>query len=155
MKNTATMAAAIAPILQSYINICGITQYVEPIARDLAVVEKIKCDLRICNIQDARDRFIETPRSFLVSNTDYRDLTLPERKQVLIYCDKLQNFRYVDVWDWCFRQTLRGHVVAVRDYASPDTLDCVCVWQSAPDKIGRIEKLFIFGGGNHAENTRS
>lgn len=98
MKNTTTTtAAAIAPILQSYINICGITQYVEPIARDLAVVEKIKCDLRICNIQDARDRFIETPRSFLVSNTDYRDLTLPERKQVLIYCDKLQNFRYIDV----------------------------------------------------------
>lgn len=46
-QTTTTTAAAIAPILQSYINVCGITQYVEPTARDFSVVEKIKCDLRI------------------------------------------------------------------------------------------------------------
>lgn len=49
-QTTTTTAAAIAPILQSYINVCGITQYVEPTARDFSVVEKIKCDLRICNL---------------------------------------------------------------------------------------------------------
>ena len=53
-QTTTTTAEAIAPILQSYINVCGITQYVEPTARDFSVVEKIKCDLRICNLLSGR-----------------------------------------------------------------------------------------------------
>ncbi len=49
-ETTKTEAAEIAAILQSYINVCGITQYVEPIARNFDVIEKIKCKLRICNM---------------------------------------------------------------------------------------------------------
>lgn len=51
-ETTKTEAAEIAAILQSYINVCGITQYVEPIARNFDVIEKIKCKLRICNMSD-------------------------------------------------------------------------------------------------------
>jgi hypothetical protein len=39
-ETTKTEAAEIAAILQSYINVCGITQYVEPIARNFDVIEK-------------------------------------------------------------------------------------------------------------------
>ncbi len=151
-RPTTTTAAQIAPILQSYINVCGITQYIEPIARNFDVIEKIKCDLRICNLPakkaiDAERR----ARRFLISDADYHDLQLP-RSQVLIYCDKLSTFRYVDVLDWCKRQADAGHIVAVREY-NPPPFESVCVWKSAPDDLGRTEKLFIFGGATNAENT--
>ncbi len=153
-KTTKTEAAEIAAILQSYINICGITQYVEPTARDFNVVEKIKCDLRICNLLSGAKRHGYDDRGYIVSDAQYYDLRLPERAQVLVYCDKLSTFRYVDVLDWCKRQAAAGHVVAVREY-NPPPFESVCVWKSTPDSRGRIKKLFIFGGGNHAENTRS
>nr|DAO90640.1 MAG TPA: hypothetical protein [Caudoviricetes sp.] len=154
-KTTKTEAAEIAAILQSYINVCGITQYVEPIARDFNVIEKIKCDLRICNLPDMYAIDAERrARRFLISSADYHDLRLPDRAQVLVYCDKLSTSRYVDVLDWCKRQAAAGHIVAVREY-NPPPFENVCVWKSAPDSLGRIKKLFIFGGRTNAENTRS
>ena len=152
---TKTEAAEIAAILQSYINVCGITQYVEPIAHDFNVIEKIKCKLCICNLPATKA--VDAARRahrFLISDADYRDLRLPERAQVLVYCDKLSTFRYVDVLDWCKRQAAAGHIVAVCEY-NPPPFESVCVWKSAPDSLGRIKKLFIFGGRTNAENTRS
>lgn len=89
-QTTTTTAAAIAPILQSYINVCGITQYVEPTARDFSVVEKIKCDLRICNLLSGAKRHGYDGRGYIVSDAKYYDLRFPERERVLIFCD-MQN----------------------------------------------------------------
>jgi hypothetical protein len=168
MKNTTTTtASAIAPILQSYINICGITQYVEACAGDFDVIEKIKCDYRLCNFPANVIPYDNERRArrFLLSSADFSDLHLPERSRVLVYCDKItivnharnhhSIFALSGCVDWCKRQAAAGHIVAVLDYFAPADTDCVCVWQSAPDKLGRTKKLFIFGGGNHAENTRS
>lgn len=89
-QTTTTTAEAIAPILQSYINVCGITQYVEPTARDFGVVEKIKCDLRICNLLSDAKRHGYDGRGYIVSDAKYYDLRFPERERVLIFCD-MQN----------------------------------------------------------------
>lgn len=116
-ETTKTEAAEIAAILQSYINVCGITQYVEPIARNFDVIEKIKCKLRICNMPQIMAINAERRAArFLISDADYHDLRLPDRAQVLVYCDKISTFRYVDVLDWCKRQAAAGHIVAVREY---------------------------------------
>lgn len=153
-KTTKSEAVEIAAILQSYINVCSITQYIEPTAADFNVIEKIKCDLRICNLFSSRKRHGYDGRGYIVSDAKYYDLRLPERSQVLIYCDKISAFRYVDILDWCKRQAAAGHIVAVREY-NPPPFESVCVWKSAPDSLGRIKRLFIFGGRTNAENTRS
>ena len=152
-QTTTTTAAAIAPILQSYINVCGITQYVEPTARDFSVVEKIKCDLRICNLLSDAKRNGYDGRGYIVSDAKYYDLRFPERERVLIFCD-MQNaarkiFDVECVWGWCEHLAAEGHIVAIKHFAAPSRF--IEVWRNADG----TEKLFILGGGNHAENTRS
>ena len=152
-QTTTTTAAAIAPILQSYINVCGITQYVEPTARDFSVVEKIKCDLRICNLLSDAKRNGYDGRGYIVSDAKYYDLRFPERERVLIFCD-MQNaarkiFDVECVWGWCEYRAAAGHIVAIKHFAAPSRF--IEVWRNADG----TEKLFILGGGNHAENTRS
>ncbi|MCM1237641.1 MAG: hypothetical protein NC489_46860 [Ruminococcus flavefaciens] len=161
MKNTTTTTAAkIAPILQSYINVCGITQYVESMADNFDVIENIKCDLRICNLISRKKPSDCADRDFLVSDARCRDIELPERTQVLIFYDKITAPVNMSIFDrigvdlWHTRQAAAGHIVAVLAYFPPVD-DCVCVLQSAPDKHGRTKKLFIFGGATNAENTRS
>lgn len=152
-QTTTTTAAAIAPILQSYINVCGITQYVEPTARDFSVVEKIKCDLRICNLLSDAKRNGYDGRGYIVSDAKYYDLRFPERERVLIFCD-MQNaarkiFDVECVWGWCEHLAAAGNIVAIKHFAAPSRF--IEVWRNADG----TEKLFILGGGNHAENTRS
>ncbi len=152
-QTTTTTAAAIAPILQSYINVCGITQYVEPTARDFSVVEKIKCDLRICNLLSGAKRHGYDGRGYIVSDAKYYDLRFPERERVLIFCD-MQNaarkiFDVECVWGWCEHLAAAGHIVAIKHFAAPSRF--IEVWHNADG----TEKLFIFGGGKYAENTRS
>lgn len=153
MRKTTTDAAEIAAILQSYINVCGIAQYIEPTAADFDVIEKIKCDLRICNLLSKRENSEYTDRGYIVSDAKYYELRLPDRERVLIFCDfpkHTKNRKSAEcLWDWCREYAAAGHIVAVKHFAAPTGF--IEIWHDAEN----AEKLFILGGLKNAENSRS
>lgn len=112
---------------------------------------------------EARENFrrqLPALRNILVGNADYRDLRLPERERVLVYCDPPYSdgigygggkFDTSEFWNWCRKQAAAGHIVVISEYTAPD--DFVCIWQQEitthlnnRDKQKRVEKLFIHGG---------
>lgn len=106
-------------------------------------------------------RQIPNLKGILVGCCDYRDLRFPTHENVLIYCDPPyadsigygKNFDTAEFWEWCRKQANGGHIVVVSEYAAPD--DFVCIWERETtthlnnrNKIGRVEKLFTYGGVN-------
>ena len=119
---------------------------------------------------EARENFrrqLPALRNILVGCCDYRELRLPERERVLVYCDPPYSdgigygggkFDTAQFWEWCRTQTAAGHIVIVSEYTAPD--DFVCIWQheitthlNNRNKQNRIEKLFIHGGAQWHKYT--
>lgn len=119
---------------------------------------------------EARENFrrqLPALRNILVGCADYRELRLPERERVLVYCDPPYSdgigygggkFDTAEFWNWCRKQAAAGHIVIVSEYTAPD--DFVCIWQheitthlNNRDKQKRVEKLFIHGGAQWHKYT--
>ena len=154
----AKIAADIVPILQGYINEYGIKQYVEPFVGGFNIIDKIECENRLGNdIDPLVCELVETCRE----NSALLDgLTTPTREKVLIYCDPpyaegvgyAKHFDTAAFWQWCRERTAEGHIVVISEYAAPP--DFTCVWERSVKthlnnraKRDRVEKLFVYGGG--------
>lgn len=97
----------------------------------------------------------------LVGCCDYRDLRIPTREKVLIYCDPPysdgigygKGFDSVEFWQWCRERSAEGHIVIASEYTAPP--DFKCIWQrdtlthlNNRNKVSKTEKLYIYGGQN-------
>lgn len=86
--------------------------------------------------------------------------TTPPKSQSLIYCDPpyansvgySQDFNSTAFWQWCRERSAEGHIVIISEYVAPP--DFACIWEHRTtthlnnrNKIAKIEKLFVFGGG--------
>lgn len=95
----------------------------------------------------------------IFQSKNYLELELP--KNSLIYCDPpyanvtkyKKNFDHDQFWDWCRIQTKKGHTVFISEYNAPE--DFICIKEIKHKTIinknrpkPRIEKLFIYNGGN-------
>lgn len=81
---------------------------------------------------EARENFrrqLPALRGIHVGNADYRDLRLPARESVLVYCDPPYSdgigygggkFDTAQFWEWCRMQAQNGHIVVISEYAAPD-----------------------------------
>lgn len=58
----------------------------------------------------------------------------------------------VPILQWCRERAAEGHIVIISEYAAPP--DFTCVWERSVKthlnnraKRDRVEKLFVYGGG--------
>ncbi len=85
----------------------------------------------------------------------YLELEIPENS--LIYCDPpyantrqyRDSFNHEQFWDWCRKQTKKGHTVFISEYSAPNDFECVIAIQhktilNKKSPSPRTEKLFRY-----------